>query len=698
MDLLEVTLESVGQGLVAPLLENELAEVYSNLDNLMERNEDWLYLSLHNASEQSIYPLKELSIEVTDYNYLLTYDIKVGDKKIGKLDLLFDFTDLASSIREDALNLLFLIVFMLILFYAFVAISIHFLILKPTLQMSYASDMMVQDEYNIALPSPKKDEMGLLVKSFSAMRSKLKENKDELERIATEAKEATLAKSQFLANMSHELRTPMNGVIGISKLLLDSGVNQSQKNYIQTILKSSNNLLILINDILDYSKMEVKQLQVVKEVFSIEKCIDEVYSSQKPLADEKNIVFTKSITGHDLIISEASYLQRILYNLVGNAIKFTNNGGNIWISTQIQDNGSSEGMLIISIRDTGIGFDSKAKDKIFDSFSQMDYSIKRRYGGTGLGLSITRKLIDALDGEIEVRSEVNEGSEFTIKIPVVLYTRGNLSDSVSEQKDSSINTSHPSEIFEGYRVLVVDDNEVNCFLAKELFDVLGFKKIEIASNGTQCIQAFRDDPDYDIILMDCHMPEMDGFEATEEIRKIDLNIPIVAVTADISNQTKLRCDEVGMSDYLTKPIDIDLLRNTLIRYLSIEDDNNDSKVISRKQFDKDQSPIDLELLRVISKGDAQVEKEFYDLLIKDIERGIEELNLSMESMDLSMWKDISHKMKGATANVGAVALQHTFLEAEKSKDLEQMKIALSKVQNNWDELKTFISKALQGIG
>lgn len=362
-----------------------------------------------------------------------------------------------------------------------------------------------------------------------------------------EAEASTMAKSSFLANMSHEIRTPLNAMLGFASLLLGTQLDKNQREYLEAIDTSGKNLLSIINDILDFSKIEAGMFTIEKTPFSLQQALHSVNTMFFEKAQAKGL---KLFTAVDpklppLVNGDPTRFTQILMNLLGNAIKFTNQGT---ISVEavvekITDNGAT---VRISVTDTGIGISEDKQNVIFKRFTQAEDNTTRNFGGTGLGLSIAKKLVELQGGEIWVKSEVNRGSEFSFRMTY------EISDSKEYPMAEEIVKDNNKDIFDGKRVLIVEDNLLNQKLASTLLKAEGFDT-KVAENGQIALDILANEQ-FDLILMDIQMPIMDGYQATAKIRAdVSLTIPIVAMTANALTGERERCIGAGMNNYITKP-------------------------------------------------------------------------------------------------------------------------------------------------
>ncbi|MFZ4548991.1 MAG: ATP-binding protein, partial [Bacteroidales bacterium] len=381
------------------------------------------------------------------------------------------------------------------------------------------------------------------------------EAKIKAESAAMIAESAVKAKQQFLSNMSHEIRTPMNAIIGFTKVLLKTDTSSKQKEYLHAIKLSGDALIVLINDILDLAKVDAGKMVFEQIPFKISVSISAMLHLFEPKIREKNIELKKEYDHNipEVVVGDPVRLHQIILNLVSNAVKFTHYG-RITVSVRLLEETDTKVKIEFAVKDTGIGIVQNKLDKIFDNFQQASSGTSRLYGGTGLGLAIVRQLVEAQDGSITVESKINEGSRFGFVLDF-LKTKANADlEDVLLELDSEL---------KNIKVLVVEDIALNQLLMRTLLDDFGFG-CEIAGNGLIAIEKMQTQ-NFDIILMDLQMPEMNGFDATEHIRNIlKSNIPIIALTADVTTVDLEKCKAVGMNDYIAKPIDEKILYSKIV--------------------------------------------------------------------------------------------------------------------------------------
>jgi two-component system, sensor histidine kinase len=407
------------------------------------------------------------------------------------------------------------------------------------------------------LAAARADELGLAHAALAANIESMRVARDQ-------ADSANRAKSQFLANMSHEVRTPLNGVLGTTELLIESGLTPSQRRLADLARSSGESLLAIVDDILDFSRIEAGRLELEQVNFELRETVESVIELLSERARAKNLALRAVVAPEAPVVvrGDPGRLRQILINLVGNAVKFTPQG-EVVLRVLVAGSSGPSALLDFEVRDTGIGIAPEARSRIFDAFAQADGSTTRRYGGTGLGLAICKQLVGLMGGDLTVESVLGVGSTFRfqasfgIEAPLALTAAS-----------AKAHLGGRTEMFDG-RVLLVEDGEVNMAVAEGMLQVLGVR-VDLAADGVEALKALSN-ATYDLVLMDCMMPGMDGYEATAELRRREAGsgrrTPVAALTANAMSGDRERCEAAGMDDYLSKPFRAEELRQLLARWL-----------------------------------------------------------------------------------------------------------------------------------
>jgi len=480
---------------------------------------------------------------------------------------------------------------------------------------------------------------------------------------ATKAAESLFeSKSLFMANMSHEIRTPISVIMGFTELALIKDMPDNIRDYLSKIKTASMGLRNILNDILDFSKLEADKITISPELFDLTLLKDELFSFFKSSADKKGLLFSADISADTplQLIGDEQRIKQILINLLSNALKFTDNGYvKLNISTLSSD--TKQAKLLFSVKDSGIGISESDQSHLFQVFNQIDNSITRRYGGTGLGLSLSKNLLQLMGGNFKVKSTLGEGSCFKFELTMDLPTETTTYQTKKIESLTEIINDNISEPTNS-RILVVEDNIFNQQIIEEIITLAGFS-VELADNGKVALDLL-EQHDFDAIIMDAHMPIMDGFEATTRIRsqaRYD-KMPIIALTAGVSQDERIRCLEVGMDDFLNKPINGRLLISTLKQHLQLEKQNEpqlknpESTKQAAIQISNHENRLDINILkREIGEDPAKVAK-FLNFFQKSSQEISTEIIAAIRSQQLDAVYAAAHKLKSAARTVGALDL------------------------------------------
>jgi signal transduction histidine kinase/CheY-like chemotaxis protein/HPt (histidine-containing phosphotransfer) domain-containing protein len=491
-----------------------------------------------------------------------------------------------------------------------------------------------------------------------------------------EAKEAaeisSRAKGQFLANVSHEIRTPMTAVLGMNELMLATSLDLEQREYAETIHQSAETLLSLLNDILDFSKMEADKLDLEWIPFAMERCARSVVGIFSSKATEKGVGLRLEYDSElpTLVRGDPGRCQQVLMNLVSNAVKFTGEG-EVVLSLRREGVGSQSGRVavVVEVRDTGVGMSEEELSRLLKPFAQADLSTTRRYGGSGLGLVICDKLVSLMGGRLTIESRRGQGTtvRFCVELEEALGARVVEVSEVGKPGGVACGHEIPARSAgRSLRVLVVEDTVANQKLLRRLLEKAGHV-CDLAAHGEQAVELMQGDG-YDLVLMDCQMPVMDGFEATRRIRAIEreegrARTPIVALTASAMKGDREACLEAGMDDYLTKPIVMQGLFSMLERLGGVAGGSCGIRGVPM-ELGGEGEPLDLEAVRRMVGSDPEVLKELLGtFLVENMER-LRTLRVALKRGDVSAVRSLAHGVKSASLNFHAGAMASVARELE----------------------------------
>ncbi len=489
------------------------------------------------------------------------------------------------------------------------------------------------------------------------------------------AQASSKAKEMFLANMSHEIRTPLNAVIGLSQMLKKTELDNEQNNYVKTILKSADNLLLLVNNILDVSKIESGNINLEKTPFNFKKTIENIVASSKYQAISKgiNLDINLSKKVNNYYLGDPLRLSQILINLINNGIKFTSKGY-VKLNVTVSKSDGLNDLILIEVIDTGIGISKENIEIIFNKFKQANNKTSRIYGGTGLGLSICKELVELHNSQLKVRSELGKGSNFSFSISL------NKTVKTNTKRNDFFDTIDWSKI----SILMAEDNLVNQFVALKIIESWG-AKIDVVNNGEQAIEQLIKKQEYDLILMDVQMPILDGISATIQIRKsLFISTPIIALTANAIKGDKERYIKAGMNGYIAKPFKEIELKNELIRILN-------TQAVTSPSNEKKLNPLlNLEKINELSSGNKEFELKMLKIFL---EEGNQVLKKMDSQCDNSTIKSLAHKIKPSIDYLSNTEMAELIRSVEDGQFIDHPEI-LQKFLRNFKKILSLVDEKI----
>lgn len=656
-------------------------------------------------------PKEETKLEVTPNDIFVYYKIYSDKEWLGAVFLKSELT----TLKQQFYDKIKIVVFVVLAGFVLAFLLSSFLqkyISRPIVKLAGLMEGVNQSmNYKIRSAYKGRDEIGKLSQSFNNMLEKMEKHEQALseansqleskvERRTLELKEqneklsianqlaqqSRLAKDQFLATMSHEIRTPLNAIIGFQQLLKETPLNAEQKEYVESIDFAGKNLLIIINDILDLSKIEAGKFEINQESLNVEQAIKSVVDLVEFNAKEKHLqlVFNHDTNIPANVIGDTARFNQILLNLVGNAVKFTE-AGTVTITSKLISRKEDIVLCEFSVEDTGIGIPAEKQSLVFERFTQASADTTRKYGGTGLGLTIVKQLLKLQGGNISLKSEVGKGTTFTFYIPFGNANR--IIDSVSSQNNTQQMDARQDRKL---KILLAEDTPLNQLLVRKIIQKWNYE-MDVANNGREVLTLL-DKNTYDIVLMDIQMPEMDGYTATQAIRNMShpdkKNIPIIALTAHATNEEAQKCLHMGMNAYVTKPFNPELLLKTILQLTSKQQAL--PKTTVEEEIPKANQLFDLTYLNEHAAGDNNFLVEMISIFLSDTPEFLKELKEDIDHQDFEKIKETSHSMKGLFLTLGMNDAARLLKEIETMASSDE---DLPRISNNFQLIESMFAQS-----